>query len=130
MEKLKELLIRSFDDESFSTEEQKLLDEALSKYPELQQEKLEIEEMRITLSGYEPSFDTGFSKQVLNQIGSEVSPNDNLFYLFKRFALGGVAAIIALLISAYLTDGNFSLDSLLGITNLTPDNLLLAFSTL
>ena len=130
MEKLKELLIKSFDDEGFSPEEQKQLDEALSKYPELQQEKLEIEEMRNTLSGYAPSFDTGFSQQVLNQIGSEVSPNDNLFYLFKRFAIGSVAAIIALLISVYLTDGNFSFDSLLGINSLTPDNLLLAFSTL
>ena len=130
MEKLKELLIRSFDDESFSTEEQKLLDEALATHSGLQREKLEIEEMRNTLSDYSPSFDTGFSKKVLNQIGNEVSPNDNLFYLFKRFAIGSVAAIIALLISVYLTDGNFSLDSLLGITNLTPDNLLLAFSTL
>jgi len=130
MENLKELLIRSFDDESFSPEEQKQLDEALATHTELRQEKLEIVEMRNTLSGYAPSFDTGFSQQVLSQIGSEASPNDDLFYLFKRFAIGGVAAIIALLISVYLTDGNFSLDSLLGITNLTPDNLLLAFSTL
>lgn len=130
MEKLKELLMRSFDDDSFSPEEQKQLDEALVTHPELRKEKLEFEEIRNTLSGYAPSFDTGFSQQVLNKIGSEVSPNDNLFYLFKRFAIGGIAAIIALLISVYLTDGNFSFDSLLGVNSLTPDNLLLAFSTL
>ncbi len=129
METLKELLIKSYEEEALTAEEQHQLDEALASNQELQQEKRELEALHKMLSGYTPAFKPGFSNRVLETVSNVSAEADNLYFLFKRFALTGVAAIIALLISVYLTDGNFSFDSLLGLSDLSKDNLLLALST-
>ncbi len=127
MEKNRELLIRSFD-EPLLPEEEKQLKEALKQSEALRKEKNELEAVRTVMSDYSPSFGDGFSKTVLDRIEA-MADDSNLYQLFKRFALGGVAAILVLLISVYFTDGNLSTDSLLGLSGLSADNILLALSS-
>jgi len=127
MEKDRALLIQSFD-EPLLPEEEKQLQNALSRSETLRKEKKELEEIRNMMSDYSPAFSNDFSTTVLNKIET-VADNDNLYHLFKRFALGGIAAIIFLLISVYFTDGNISADSLLGLSDLSTDNILLALTS-
>ncbi len=127
MEKDRALLIQSFD-EPLLPEEKKQLRNALSRSETLRKEKKELEEIRNMMSDYSPAFSNDFSTTVLNKIET-VADNDNLYHLFKRFALGGIAAIIFLLISVYFTDGNISADSLLGLSDLSTDNILLALTS-
>ena len=127
MEKLNQLLNRSFD-AKLSDDEQQQLDIALSKDPDLQKEKKEIEDIRELLSDYSPAFEEGFAKRVLATTGQYIQNGDYLFYLFKRFAFGGAAAIVALLVSVYLTDGSLSVDTLLGLSGITSDSVILALS--
>ncbi len=129
MDTLSELLIKSYEEEALSAEEQRQLDEALVTNQELQQEKRELEALHKMLSDYTPAFKPGFAGRVLETASNVSAQADNLYFLFKRFAITGVAAIIALLISVYLTDGSFSFDSLLGLSDLSRDNLLLALSS-
>jgi len=127
MEKNRALLIRSFD-EPLLPEEEKQLKEALNQSEELRKEKNELEAVRTLMSDYSPSLGDGFSKTVLDRIEA-MADDSNLYHLFKRFAFGGVAAILVLLISVYFTDGNLSTDSLLGLSDLSADNILLALSS-
>ncbi len=129
MDNLKDLLIRSLDDEALTQEEQQLLNSALATGENLVREKQELEKMRQILSDYSPRFSQGFSGRTLEKAFADSTESNNLYFLFKRFALSGVAAIIILLVSVYLTDGSFSLNALLGLSDLTTDNLLLALST-
>ncbi len=124
-----ELLFRSMDDESLSPEEQNRLNRALASDGEFARKKQELERMRKTFSDYAPSFKPGFSERVTNRIYNIADNSDNLWFLFKRIALTGVAAIVFLLITVYFSEGSFSLNSLLGLSDLTTDNLLLALST-
>jgi hypothetical protein len=127
MEKLSQLLNRSFD-EKLTNEEEHQLETALSNNPGLRKEKQEVEEVRALLSDYNPAFEEGFTKRVLAATDQYIQNGDNLFYLFKRFVFGSAAAIAALLVSVYLTDGTISFDSLLGISDINSDTILLALS--
>jgi len=129
MDELKELLIRSFDETLLPGEAEKL-EKALLHSEELRREKKELEDMRRLLSEFSPSFDSGFSQSVLEKTAYiDEATDTGLYPLFKRFALGAVAAIVLLLVSVYFTDGTISTDAVLGLTDLTSDNLLLALST-
>jgi len=129
METLRELLIKSYEEGGVTPEEQHLLDKALASNKELRQEQKELEALHEMLADYSPAFKPGFSDRVLEAVSNVPATDNNLYFLFKRFALTGVAAIIALLISVYLTDGNVSFDALLGLSDLSKNNLLLALST-
>jgi len=129
METLRELLIKSYEEGGITSEERYLLDEVLAGNKELRQEQKELEALHEMLADYSPAFKPGFSERVLETALRLPALDNNLYFLFKRFALTGVAAIIALLISVYLTDGNFSFNALLGLSYLSKDNLLLALST-
>ena len=129
MEALWELLIKSYEEEGLTPKERHLLEEALATNAQLRQEQKELEALHEMLANYTPGFKPGFSNRVLETALNVPAVDGNLYFLFKRLALTGVAAIIALLISVYLTDGNVSFDALLGLSDLSKDNLLLALST-
>ena len=100
VEDFKELLIRSLDKESDP--------EALSG--------------KIVEAGATYRFSEGFRDKVLEKIYSsgsavlrEVEFTRNLNSVFYRIALSGAAAIIILLISIFMIQGSFSLDSFLGL---------------
>lgn len=132
MENTKEILLKSFDTE-LTPEEQKLLDNALQGSEELRKEKQEIEQMRNLLSGQEASFETGFEDRVMERLETEptASPKTiEMVSVFKRVAITGMAAIIALLITIYFVDGTLNLDSLFGLTNYSPDGAELSMLNL
>jgi len=106
---LKELLIRSLDSE---------ID------PEVMSGK--IEEAGATFR-----FSDGFRDKVLEKVyasGSavirEVEFVRNLNSVFYRIALSGVAAIVILLISIFMIQGSFSLDSFLGLGNSSDETII------
>jgi len=132
MENTKEILLKSFDTE-LTPEEQKLLDNALQRSEELRKEKQEIEQMRNLLSGQEASFKSGFEDRVMDRLETEptASPKTiEMVNIFRRVAITGMAAIIALLITIYFVDGTLNLDSLFGLTNYSPDGAELSMLNL
>jgi hypothetical protein len=67
-------------------------------------------------------FSKGFSDNVIDKIfsatavaGSEIEFVKTMRFAFNRVALTGVAAIVLLLISIFLAEGSFSLNSFLGL---------------
>ena len=121
MENLKELLYRSFDEE-LSGEEQKLLEEGLRKYPELQEEKEELESLRQGLHELDLSFEQGFADRVManpqiNPSPKTVELHSAFFTAFKRVAWVGAAAIIALLFTIYFTEGALDMDAIYGLSS-------------
>lgn len=106
---LKELLIRSLDKDSDS--------EAASR---------KIEEAGATFK-----FSERFRDKVLDKIYSsgsavvrKVEFARNLNNVFYRILLTGVAAIVLLLISIYIMEGSFSLNSILGLGNSYEESIL------
>ena len=98
----KELLIRSLDIENDPVSVSKKIEEAGATF----------------------RFSEGFRDKVLEKIYSsgsavvrEVEFVRSLNSVFYRIALSGAAAIIILLISIYMIQGSFSLDSFLGLGN-------------
>jgi hypothetical protein len=127
---LYELLVRSFDDELNSDEKRKL-EKALASSDELRSEKKKIQTMRKIIASKQYSFNTGFKNRIMARLEEEKKPfilksdfNRTLFSVFKRVALTGVAAIIILLLSIYLSDYSFSLDSFTGSDPYSDDNLV------
>ena len=132
MENTKEILLKSFDTE-LTPEEQKLLDNALQRSEELRKEKQEIEQMRNLLSGQEASFKSGFEDRVMDRLETQPTASPKaieMVSIFKRVAITGMAAIIALLITIYFVDGTLNLDSLFGLTNYSPDGAELSMLNL
>jgi len=69
-------------------------------------------------------FRSGFSERVNNKLFSassivirQVEFVRNMNFAFKRIALTGVAAIVLLMISLFLMEGSFSVNSFLGLSN-------------
>jgi len=79
------------------------------------------------LSDYNPTFTDGFANRVMDKIKNNNITNENTeFYnIFKWVAISGVAAIILLLFSIYITEGAFTADALYGLANYTPDEPLI-----
>ena len=99
---LKNLIVRSLDDEPRMDDLSKRLEEA----------------------GVSYDFQPGFTRRVLDRIFSaeviisrQMEFSRYLNLAFSRIALTGVAAIMLLLLSIYFMEGSFSLNSLLGLSN-------------
>lgn len=116
---MKDLLIRSFD-EDLSSEEKNMLDKALADSKELQEEKIELSKTRELLSGHRQAFSEGFSDKVLEKLGQN-DFSTIVLRLYKGITYSGVAAIILLLIMNHYSGGNFNLESLLGIEEISGD---------
>lgn len=81
------------------------------------------------LSNYNPAYSKGFAERVMKGIEAENNRKDKIdieFYkIFKLVALSGMAAIILLLFTIYISDGSFSADALYGLLDYTPDEPIL-----
>jgi hypothetical protein len=84
----------------------------------------EIISRQLEDEGISFDFKEGFTDRVINKIfyagltiNREVEFAKSLNLVFSRIALTGVAAIVFLLISLYLMEGSFSLNSLLGLSD-------------
>ena len=130
MEDLKKLLLRSYDDE-LSLREKETLEKGLLESQELRDEKTTIESMRKMFGNVSPEFEAGFSNRVMQKLETVKSKTSLPIYsIFKRVALSGAAAIVALLISIYYTDGSLSLDALYGLYEYAPDEAAVSFFNL
>lgn len=130
MEDLKKLLLRSYDD-NLSPTEKEALEKELLESQDLKNEQIAIESMRKTLGNFTPEFEAGFSDRVMQQVENiDFKTSIPIYSVFKRVALSGAAAIIALLISIYYTDGSLSLDALYGLYEYAPDEAAVSFFNL
>lgn len=123
MENVKELLMRSFDQE-LTPQEKEALEKALESSDELRQEKDDIEKMRKLISFSSPSFSDSFIENTMNKVKNEQDENPHLsqfINIFKRIAISGAAAIVALLISIYFIDGSLAADAIFGIADYSPE---------
>ena len=82
-------------------------------------------------AGVSYSFGDGFKDKVLERlfspgivINKEVEFQRTWNMAFYRIALTGVAAIVILLISIYISEGSFSLNSLLGLTSGNEESII------
>ncbi|MCG8604095.1 hypothetical protein MJD09_03730 [bacterium] len=121
-EELLELLYRSFDS-NLSKEDQALLSAGLSRDPELREEKKRVEQMRSMVSeNAERSFKPFFSARVMRKIKDKAPQSDffeSLVWIFRRVAVVGGMALILLLATNLLVGRDFSVDSLLGIPQIS-----------
>ncbi len=85
------------------------------------------------LSNYNSGFTEGFSNRVISKLNSDAkstSGNESDFYsIFKWIALTGVAAILILLITTYVSQGEFNADAFYGLTNYYPNESIIATLT-
>ena len=77
---------------------------------------------RLQDKGVSFSFSNGFTDRVLDALAASglVAMNkneieDSIRIIFYRIAIGGIAAILILFVSIMLSEGSFSLNSLLGL---------------
>ena len=129
-QKMLNLLVRSMDRE-LTQQEWELLENALSESDQLRKEKERLVKMRDLIGSGDYQFKHGFANRVLNRLdrprngfGIEFSFVKDLNRVFARVAISGIAAIIILLISIYLTTGSVSLDSLSGTESYSEDNVI------
>ena len=80
--------------------------------------------VRLENEGVSYDFSNGFSDKVLEKVFSvspaiirEIEFTKRFSTVFYRIAITGVAAIILLLVSIYLSEGSLSVNSFLGITD-------------
>ena len=82
--------------------------------------------------GMDIDFSPGFNEKITDRIfgtGAAISRETEfvrtLYYVFNRIAVPGIAAIIILLISIFLTEGTLSLDSFLGINDTSEESIVI-----
>ena len=76
-------------------------------------------------------FDPGFTQRVMARVNQEKKKRiiefdfvKDLNRIFMRVAISGIAAIVILLLTIYLTAGSFSLDSLSGTESYSEENII------
>ncbi len=125
-----ELLYASFDRDLTPKEEQ-LLEEYL-RDPAVKAEEEALRKTRDMLGKSSWHFGEGFSARVMERLAEEqqkegvveMEVTHQYFSLFRRIAAVGVAAIVVLLLSIYLTSGSLNKETVLGMDNLSEDNLV------
>jgi negative regulator of sigma E activity len=125
-----ELLYASFDRDLTPKEEQRL--EEYLRDPAVKAEEEALRKTRDMLGKSSWHFGEGFSARVMERLAEEqqkegvveMEVTHQYFSLFRRIAAAGVAAIVVLLLSIYLTSGSLNKETVLGMDNLSEDNLV------
>jgi anti-sigma factor RsiW len=122
-ERLLDLLYRSFDDE-LPKEEQRELAQALISSPDLREEKKRVEEMRQMIEEEAVrSFKPFFSARVMRRLRKKTVGQEDflgaLVWAFRRVALAGILAILLIIADSIFVEKNRSLDSVLGMPQVT-----------
>lgn len=125
-----DLLMRSLDGD-LDERDRTMLEKALSESEELRREKEKLVRLRELIGSGDYQFQYGFTDRVMNRLtksknGKSIEFNfaRDLNRIFMRVAITGVAAIILLLLSIYLTTGSVSIDSLSGAESYSEDNVI------
>jgi hypothetical protein len=119
------LLYRSFDTR-LSGKEQSKLENALADNEEISKEAKTLDKMRhIIAESGGSAFDPFFADRVLVRLREEDEDFIKaLFWSFKRIVIVGAATIVLLMVNNFITGGEFSLDSALGLPQLTLEETL------
>jgi hypothetical protein len=124
-DELLDLLYRSFDS-NLSKEDQARLGDGLSRDAELREEKKRLEQMRsMVLENADRSFKPFFSARVMRKIKDEAPQSDffeSLVWIFRRVAIVGGLALVLLLATNLLVGRGLSLDSLLGMPQISMED--------
>ncbi len=127
---LLDLLMRSLDGD-LDGKDRKMLEKALSESAELRNEKDKLIRLRELIGSGDYQFKHGFTDRVMDRLAKpkngrliEFNFARDLNKVFMRVAISGVAAIILLLLSIYLTTGSVSIDSLSGAESYSEDNVI------
>jgi hypothetical protein len=129
-QKILKLIYRSFDDQ-LTREEQQQLDAALESSLELRKEKARIASMRnMVFRTAGTKFEPNFAERVMSQIHSKIENKsatvedffNSILWSFRRFAMAGAVAILLLLAINIIKNESLSIDSVLGIPQLTIEN--------
>jgi hypothetical protein len=118
-------------DSDLNDKELALLEKALSESEELRKERDELMKLREIIGSVDYQFKHGFANRVMTRIKQSKNGKSidfsfvmDLNRIFTRVVITGVAAILLLLISIYLTTGSVSLDSLSGTESYSEDNVI------
>jgi len=132
------LLLKSLD-EPLTDAEQLQLEKALADSEELKNEKEKLLEMRTMLSNQQTAyhFNSSFEERVIAKIRSAKTPPKKasnqtdldfiaaLILSFQRLAVPSFALICVMLIYVYLTADTLSLQAVMGISDVSPEDLML-----
>ena len=118
-EKILDLLIYSLDNELTDTQ-QKMLDEALQNSEALRQEQARLLHMRKELAAFSAAPDATFSSNVLQVL--EQPQSFNIVQLFPKVAAASVLLFIGSLLAIYFSEGNLSMEAIVGVQDLTPED--------
>ena len=125
-----DLLIRSMNDQ-LTAEEDKQLQQALKGSSELGDEKIKLSKVGKLLSSRNHSFSDGFRNRVMQAVGDEkkgkvisMDFTRSFTSMFNRIAVAGVAAILLLVISLYISHGSLNINTITGVEPVSQDNLV------
>lgn len=118
-EKILNLLIYSLDNK-LTEAQQEMLEEALQSSEMLQKEKARLLHMRNELASFSVEPDDTFSSEVLLQLENPKSLN--IVHLFPKVAAASVLLFMGSLLAIYFSEGNLSMEAIVGIQDLTPED--------
>lgn len=125
-----ELLLRSMNDQ-LSADEDKKLQLALKVSAELREEKVKLGKVRELLSSRNYGFTAGFRNRVMQAVSDEKNNKVILMdftrsftSMFNRVAVAGVAVILLLVISLYISHGSLNVNTITGVDPISEDNLI------
>ena len=117
---IKELLIRSFDQE-LSAEERAALESALARSETWRQEKRQLEKLRSLLGGLQATPAPDFPDRVMDKL-STTSLEASLLSILPRAAAACLLAVLLTLIGIYLVEGSLSTEAIIGLSGLSPED--------
>lgn len=120
-----DLLLKSFE-ETLSQVEAKQLANALKTSPELQKEKADLLKIRRLFSNFSIEEDDQFVSKIMEGIGRKelVAKRQIMHHLsiiYSRAVAACILILMSFIIYIYLSEGNFETETLVGITDLSPD---------
>jgi len=125
-----DLLIRSMNYQ-LTAEEDKQLQQALKGSSELREEKIKLNKVGKLLSSRNYSFSDGFRNRVMQAVNNEkkgkvisIDFTRSFTSMFNRIAVAGVAVIVLLVISLYISHGSLNINTFTGVDPISEDNLI------
>lgn len=122
-EKIIQLLLHSLDHE-LTEAEQLELGAALEASAELRAEQKALLEMRAALTNFSVEADPAFVDDLMQQLPSEktVYISGSIRKLFPKVAAACVLVLLLSVLSIYFTEGNLSVEAIVGIQDLSPED--------
>ncbi len=120
-EALLELLIFSLDNE-LPAQQKLQLEKALQEQPWLRKEKQVLLQLRAGLARVSAPPSESFTDAVMADLGkSEELRHSIIVRLFPKVAAACAVFLLAFILNVYFSDGSISMDSVIGVADLSPE---------